>query len=619
MPKKATKKVKVFDQNITAQEDYYLNNPNLPKETSDYDYTPEMVEAMKRCREDIIYFAENHFYINGINGKEVISLFEKQKKILRSIQNNKKNLLVTSRQWGKSTLMTIVAVWTALFFPDQTIAIVANKQSTATEIFGRVRLAFLQMDNWLKGGVREFNKTYFTLANGSRIITSATSPDAIRGLSIDVLLLDEFGVIPPKMAEDFWAAVTPTLASRFNNNKNAKLIIASTPKGIGNKFHELVRNSEQGKNDFHVEKAYWYDFPGRDEVWKENELKSMGYHLFQQEYECKFLNNAGSPFDPDMFTKLEEERIEPINILDNGNYLIWAKPDKDKIYTMGVDSGEGLGRDFSVIQIFDITDPMNIEQVACYKTNKMDTTSWGLKVYEIAKQWYSPIAVIERNGPGSGICDKFFYEWNYPRLVCCSSADVEKLRNTKNKLPGMLASRNTKSRAVTNMKYYVHDRRCVKIHDKVTVDELRTFANLKTPSGNTIWKAQEGFHDDHVMAMVWALQTLHSSSIDDFLIVEEKNAANVPLKIRKKWTFTATDDYSDSLYKMMDNESPYIGVMAIKDSNNHINAFYGEHHKSKAEPGSLAYLLDSVEAVPLSSYNKTVTDLPSSFMPYMWN
>ena len=111
-----------------------------------------------------------------------------------------------------TTLMTIVATWVAVCHPDQTVCIVANKQSTATEIFMRVRLAFQMMENWIKGGVLEFNKTFFTLANGSRILTSATSPDAIRGLAIDVLLLDEFAIIPPKDAEAFWAAVTPTLA-----------------------------------------------------------------------------------------------------------------------------------------------------------------------------------------------------------------------------------------------------------------------------------------------------------------------------------------------------------------------------------------------------------------------
>lgn len=101
MAKKKTKVIKVLGSEVTAEEEYYLNNPNLPTANSGYEYTPEMADAIKKCKEDIIYFAENFFYINGINGKEIIKLFDKQKEILRTIQNNKKTLLVTGRQQGK--------------------------------------------------------------------------------------------------------------------------------------------------------------------------------------------------------------------------------------------------------------------------------------------------------------------------------------------------------------------------------------------------------------------------------------------------------------------------------------------------------------------------------------
>lgn len=32
--------------------------------------------------------------------------------------------------------------------------------------------------------------------------------------------------------------------------------MASTPKGVGNKFHELVSKAEEGRNDFALEKAF---------------------------------------------------------------------------------------------------------------------------------------------------------------------------------------------------------------------------------------------------------------------------------------------------------------------------------------------------------------------------
>lgn len=99
--KKANKIINVKGKKTIANEEYYLGNTNLPTRDSKYVFTPEMVEELDKCKNDIIYFAEHYFYVNGINGKEIIKLFDKQRKILRTIQGSKKSLLVTSRQWGK--------------------------------------------------------------------------------------------------------------------------------------------------------------------------------------------------------------------------------------------------------------------------------------------------------------------------------------------------------------------------------------------------------------------------------------------------------------------------------------------------------------------------------------
>lgn len=623
MAKKKTKVIKVLGSDITAEEEYYLNNPNLPTANSGYEYTPEMVRAIQKCKEDIIYFAEHFFYINGINGKEIIKLFDKQKEILRTIQNNKKTLLVTGRQQGKSTLMTIVAVWTALFFNDQTIMVIANKQSTAIEIFERIRLAFLQMDNWLKGGVKEFNKTFFTLANGSRILTSATSADAIRGYAIDVLLLDEFAIIPPKDADEFWAAVTPTLSSRFNNNKNAKLIVASTPKGKVGKFYELVSKAEESRNDFAIQKAYWYDFPGRTKQFKLDEIATLGEDLFRQEYECEFLSNSNSPFSSEMFAKFEEEQCDPINILDNGCYNIWSQPQPDHIYAMGVDTSEGVGQDYSIAQILDITNPLDIHQVAVYRTNTMDTTSWAIKLKEVSEHWFQPILLIERNGPGCVPCDKFYYDWNYPRMINHDALGY--LRHGKAQTfykPGVMTNNNTKGPCITNMKYYISDIKLVHLYDKETINELKTFTSTMSASGHRRWHAQQGFHDDHVMALAWAVYSLSTYVVDTWLDVLEKGTDGIPRRIKPKWSFNTNIDYSNSLYKAMDNRSPFIGVFVLSKPGSEFSNTQIAYNLNKAatdpnyRPGTLEYLLDNAQN---TRYEGFIPQLPQSFNQYLQN
>lgn len=174
------------------EEQYYMNNPNLPKRGAKFEYTPEQIADLKRAGQDIVYFAENFFYIIVPGeGRERIKLHKCQKKALKTFKDNRFSIICASRQIGKSTLMTIFALWVACFKSDQRILLVANKESTAIEIFRRVRLAYEELPNWLKPAVKEYGKTSAEFENGSRIGITTTTSSAGRGSSCDLLILDE--------------------------------------------------------------------------------------------------------------------------------------------------------------------------------------------------------------------------------------------------------------------------------------------------------------------------------------------------------------------------------------------------------------------------------------------
>jgi hypothetical protein len=42
--------------------DYYLGNKNLPTDSARFEYTPEMVNQLKKASKNLLYFAENFFY-----------------------------------------------------------------------------------------------------------------------------------------------------------------------------------------------------------------------------------------------------------------------------------------------------------------------------------------------------------------------------------------------------------------------------------------------------------------------------------------------------------------------------------------------------------------------------
>lgn len=104
MARKSNKRVEtVFGKEIIVNEQYYLNNRSLPTADSEYEWTPEMVAALARSKEDIHYFAETFFtIINGNRQRECINLREYQKRTLKSMQNNNRLALLFGRQSRKN-------------------------------------------------------------------------------------------------------------------------------------------------------------------------------------------------------------------------------------------------------------------------------------------------------------------------------------------------------------------------------------------------------------------------------------------------------------------------------------------------------------------------------------
>lgn len=103
MARKPVKRIEtVFGQKVEMNEQYYLGNKSLPTAESQYEWTPEMVAALAKSKEDILYFAENFFtIINGDRKREHIKLREYQVRMLNSMKNHNRLLLNCSRQVRK--------------------------------------------------------------------------------------------------------------------------------------------------------------------------------------------------------------------------------------------------------------------------------------------------------------------------------------------------------------------------------------------------------------------------------------------------------------------------------------------------------------------------------------
>ena len=488
----------------------------------EFEWTPEMVKTLKKAKQNILYFAENFFYIVNLDrGKIKIELYACQKRVLRSLRDNRFVACLASRQTGKTTMMTIYALWIACFQDDQRILIVANKEQTAINIFSRVRTAYEKLPNYLKPGVLEYGKTSMKLANGSSIGISTTSSDAGRGDSCNVLILDELAFIPNNLVDNFWKSVYPIISS----SKKSKIFVASTPNGSNNLFYNLYTDADNEKSNWKAEKILWDEIPGRDEKWKQDTIRSIGSEeAFAQEFECKFLDTGDSFIDEVFYAKLASNTAEPKHLFDDGCYSIWDEPNKEHIYTIGVDVAEGVQQNSSVIQVLDITDLQDIKQVAEYASNQINPFEFTTKVRDICYHWGTPPVLIERNNCGSQVVDNLFHQYNYRNIVNWSP----KVGQVKFDRLGVYAHTNTKYKGITNMRYWVNELKCVELRSKQAVEELKNF--IRYPNGS--WAAAPGFeNDDRVMALVWALLILENSIVQKYYDVIEIDSNQRPSKL----------------------------------------------------------------------------------------
>ena len=437
-------------------------------------------------------------------------------------------------------MMTIYILWQAIFNSDQRILLVANKEATAIEIFQRIRMAYEELPNWLKSPVKEYAKTSMTLENGSRIGITTTTGTAARGQSVNCLVIDEMAFIEPHLVEEFWKSVFPVITS----SKKSKVFVCSTANGTDNLFYKLYSGAEAGENGWAYDRILWDEVPGRDQIWADNTKQAIGSReAWLQEFCCEFINSGESSIDDELFEKMQTQICEPKIVLDDGHYKIWEEADPSRVYAAGVDTAEGVGVDSSVVQIFDITDLRDIKQVACYTNNKIPPAEYTNKVYSILRNYGSPLALIERNGPGAQVVDRLANDYGYEKLVSYGNAKAHR----KQVMQGMIAHTNTKYKGVLNMRYYINEAQSVTIRDAETLKELKLF--VRYPNGT--WKARQGYHDDKVMATLYSLFILEKEITERFFEIIELDDMGKPLVLEPmdygiQYFEDATSIYSDN-------------------------------------------------------------------------
>lgn len=584
--------------------------------------TTEEQEEYVRCALDIHYFTEKYCKVKTEDGSiDNIVLRDYQKEILDNFVNNRFNILMASRQVGKTISSSIFMLHTILFSNDKNIMIVANKGDTATEIVDKIKSIYALLPFFLKPGIKIWNQKSLTFDNGCRIKTSARTKTPAIGFTIDVLYLDEFAHIPSNIIEPYYTAAFPVTSAI----QNSKIIITSTPDGM-NLFHRLLTNAERPegdpqKNNYKAMRVYWYQVPGRfvtyirlnphklydygvtkeeiydlvkntwgsrtnvemkfivdlqkdviyvynndhcsdEEVkamtflskdgnevpmlaiaelttWKEEAIKDIGGEdAFNQEYGLRFINSSKSLLNESLVDDLLKHKrnyiFEQIPEFDRKlrfSYtdLKWIDDDevfmpiqrRDTRIILSVDIAEGLGQDYSIINIFKISpkskelieaqkqsyktivDFFRLEQIGIYRNNFVSVKQLAELLYMIVFEYFdyeNVKVVLELNNYGNTLLAEMPHVFDGNNNYGSSIFFRYKHRTDSTEEKVGLKVGENKNLMVKDYQELMQNKGFV-ITNEDNIREITTFVKHITPSGNIKYAADIG-HDDTVMTIV---------------------------------------------------------------------------------------------------------------------
>jgi len=510
---------------MTAKKDGYLGNPNLKPVGVQQQFTPEQVKEYIKCATDPVYFVEKYVKIVAVDkGLVPFEMYDFQKDLIAKLHANRFVIGKLPRQVGKTTTVGAYLLHYVLFNQNMNVAILANKQSTAIEILGRIKMAYEYLPKWLQQGVIEWNKGSVVLENGSRILAAATSSSAIRGGSFNCILLDEFAHIPTQIAEEFFTSVYPTITS----GQSTKMFIISTPNGL-NMFYYYWKGAINNQNGYVPFEVHWSQvpkYPGgplRDDQWKREMISKTSEKQFEQEFECDFLGSSNTLIAPSKLHTLVYSK--PILRTKDGMSIyqepIRKDPDNPKIYDhiyfITADVAEGQGKDYTAMTVIDVTQfPYKV--VATYRNNTVSPLLFASVIKTVAKKYNNAFVLIEINSIGVEVANILHTDLEYENIVKTAMMGrkgqiiTEGFGATKKVQMGVKTSVITKKVGCQVLKNLIEEDKLI-VEDADVISEFTTFISKKQS-----FEAEDGHNDDLVMCLVlfsWATRQQYFKNLTE--------------------------------------------------------------------------------------------------------
>ena len=547
---------------MTSKKGGYLGNANLKPAGIGIEFTKDQVQEYMKCAQDPIYFIKKYVKVVSLDkGLVPFNLYDYQEEIVDAVHNNRFVISKLPRQSGKSTTMIAYILHYVLFNQSMTVAVLANKQSTAREILGRLKMAYEYLPLWLQQGIVEWNKGSLELENGSRIIASSTSASAVRGGSFNMIFLDEFAHVPQNIAEEFFSSVYPTITS----GQSTKVLMVSTPNGLNLFYHywrgATKREGEKGKNEYIPIEIHWSQvpkYPGgplRDQEWKNQQIANTSEQQFQTEFECDFIGSTN--------TLISSSKLHCLNFispLDNNNdgLMIYEQPKEDHLYVMSVDTARGQGLDYSAFLVVDITtSPYKV--VARFRNNTISPLVYPTVIRSVGDKYNQAYCLIELNDIGAQVADILYQDLEYENVL----QSVYKGRAGQVIGSGFGGSQSQMGVRTTGpvKKIGCSVLKSLIENDKLLIDDMDIIQELYTfVAKGASFEADAGHNDDLVMCLVlfaWLTRQEYFKNLTD-------------MDIRK-------DIYEDEMKRIEEDILPF-GFSTTMDEEEPTSFYDGEDH-----------------------------------------
>lgn len=502
-------------------------------------------EKLQKIMADPVLFAKYFCKITNKQNKTVPFIMNhEQEDFIRNM--DRFNIILKSRQIGFSVCNALLAIYYCITMPNIHCMLASYSLDSANTIYGKLRSIYYSIPDSIKPKEVQNNRKELAFENGSRItVTTLGNKDVSRGSSLYFVHISEWGFVDDIKAEKHLTAILETLVD------GGRLVIESTANGI-NHLYEEWNKAVNGENLF---KPFFYgwideemhadeykDYSKRykaihgkhlemDELdekeqgyfnqgatleqleWRRVRISNSGEDKFNQEMPadplCAFISSSRAVFSASLIQS-QYDAVKSLKTLNNNavsmpqalkpyiaNLTLWDIPKNGERYVISCDSAEGLGKDYSDIEVYSESGI----QFAQWRSNKTEP----YKIAEILNAlglWFNKATIgVEKASTGGQILDKLKNEYKYRALY--KHKDYDAKGNAKKKL-GYCTNSKTKPIMISDLQEWFNER-LILIKSPVTLSEMKTYM-FDGSSTNAV----RGLHDDSVMSTSIIIQMIKS-------------------------------------------------------------------------------------------------------------